>query len=199
MTIDDPDVRGELHWTVERAGIGDGIVVWFDADLAAGVSFSNAPGTPETIYGSLFFPWTHPVPLAPGETVCVQLALQSTNVITGQIESTPLFFYDTLASETNRGLLLNIGGTAPPPFGTQRPANYLLSRIDDGRFAAGRAGNIAPDASFLYDGLTFTNRIVTGEYAGYGAFVDNAVGVYDAGPPIIGSAPLSISSTSMYK
>jgi protein arginine N-methyltransferase 1 len=78
MTIEDPDVRGELHWTVERAGIGHGIVVWFDADLAAGVSFSNAPGTRETIYGSLFFPWTHPVPLAPGETVCVQLEAKLT-------------------------------------------------------------------------------------------------------------------------
>jgi len=73
-TIQNPDVRGNLEWTVERAGTGHGIVVWFDADLAEDVGFSNAPGAPETIYGSFFFPWTQPVPLTQGQTVCVNLA-----------------------------------------------------------------------------------------------------------------------------
>jgi type I protein arginine methyltransferase len=73
-TIQNPDVRGNLDWTIERAGTGHGIVVWFDADLAEDVGFSNAPGAPETIYGSFFFPWTQPVPLRQGQTVCVNLA-----------------------------------------------------------------------------------------------------------------------------
>lgn len=72
--IENNDVRGNLEWTVERAGTGHGIVVWFDADLAEDVGFSNAPGAPETIYGSFFFPWTQPVPLTQGQTVCVNLA-----------------------------------------------------------------------------------------------------------------------------
>jgi PRMT5 arginine-N-methyltransferase/ribosomal protein L11 methyltransferase PrmA len=72
-TVENPDVRGRLEWTVERAGTGHGIVVWFDADLAEGVGFSNAPGTPETVYGSFFFPWTQPVPLKEGQSVCVSL------------------------------------------------------------------------------------------------------------------------------
>lgn len=71
--IEHPDLQSELHWTVERAGTGHGILLWFEADLADGVSFSNAPGTPETIYGSLFFPWTQPIPLTPGQAVCVSL------------------------------------------------------------------------------------------------------------------------------
>jgi type I protein arginine methyltransferase len=72
-TVESPDVRGNLEWTVERDGTGHGIVVWFDADLAEGVGFSNAPGTPETVYGSFFFPWTQPAPLQQGQTVCVSL------------------------------------------------------------------------------------------------------------------------------
>lgn len=72
-TIESPDVRGNLEWTVERAGTAHGIVVWFDADLAAGVGFSNSPDSPETIYGSLFFPWTQPVALTTGQLICVQL------------------------------------------------------------------------------------------------------------------------------
>ncbi len=72
-SVEDPNVRGNLDWRVERAGIGHGILVWFDADLAEGIGFSNAPSAPETIYGSLLFPWTQPVSLAFGQAVGVSL------------------------------------------------------------------------------------------------------------------------------
>ena len=47
--------------------------MWFDAALVEGVGFSNAPGAPETIYGSLFFPWSQPVPLERNQVVCMSL------------------------------------------------------------------------------------------------------------------------------
>jgi type I protein arginine methyltransferase len=72
-TIEGPDVQGGLDWTVESNGIGHGILVWFDADLSDGVGFSNAPGAPKTIYGSLFFPWLEPVSLVAGQSVSVKL------------------------------------------------------------------------------------------------------------------------------
>jgi len=72
-SIENPDVRGNLEWTVERSGTGHGIVVWFDADLVEGVGFSNTPGAPETIYGSLFFPWSQSVPLERNQIVCMGL------------------------------------------------------------------------------------------------------------------------------
>jgi protein arginine N-methyltransferase 1 len=72
-SIENPDVRASLEWTVERAGTGHGIVVWFDADLVEDVGFSNAPGAPETIYGSLFFPWSQAVPLERNQIVCMGL------------------------------------------------------------------------------------------------------------------------------
>lgn len=72
-SIENPDARGDLEWTVERAGTGHGIVVWFDAELVEGVGFSNAPGAPETIYGSLFFPWNQSVPLERNQIVCMGL------------------------------------------------------------------------------------------------------------------------------
>ena len=73
-SIENADVRTNLEWTVDRAGTGHGIIVWFDTDLAEGVSFSNAPGAPETIYGALFFPWPQPAPLIEGQAVCVELS-----------------------------------------------------------------------------------------------------------------------------
>ena len=67
--IESPDVRGKLQWKAERAGTGHGIAMWFDADLAEGASFSNAPGLPEGIYEALLFPWTRPVALSAGQDV----------------------------------------------------------------------------------------------------------------------------------
>ena len=72
-TVENPDFRSELEWRVDRFGTGHGIVVWFETELVDGVSFSNAPGAPEAIYSSLFFPWLNPTPLAEGQTVRVDL------------------------------------------------------------------------------------------------------------------------------
>jgi protein arginine N-methyltransferase 1 len=72
-TVENPDVMNTLQWSVQRDGVGHGILVWFDMELADGVSFSNAPGTPETIYGGAFFPWLEPVPLMNGQNVCVEM------------------------------------------------------------------------------------------------------------------------------
>ena len=72
-SVTDPDVGAEIAWTVDRPGIADGLVVWFDATLAEGIQFSNAPGEPELIYGNAYFPLSQPVPLDTGDRVSVAL------------------------------------------------------------------------------------------------------------------------------
>jgi protein arginine N-methyltransferase 1 len=72
-SIENPNLLGNLDWKIERAAAGHGILVWFDAELAEGIGFSNAPSAPETVYASMFFPWTQPVSLASGQTVGVRL------------------------------------------------------------------------------------------------------------------------------
>jgi ribosomal protein L11 methyltransferase PrmA/PRMT5 arginine-N-methyltransferase len=71
--VENPDVERELSCTVKQDGMGHGIAVWFDADLAEGIGFSNCPGTPATIYSSMFLPWPEPVRLTAGQTVRVHL------------------------------------------------------------------------------------------------------------------------------
>ena len=71
--ITQPDVHGEIAWTVEHPGVAHGMALWFDALLADGIGFSNAPGEPELIYGNAFFPWMEPVALDVGDTVTVGL------------------------------------------------------------------------------------------------------------------------------
>jgi SAM-dependent methyltransferase len=72
-SVENHNVQGDLHWEVERAGTGHGIQVWFDAELAEGCRFSCGPSEPQTIYGSLFLPWTRPVSLAPYQHVTASL------------------------------------------------------------------------------------------------------------------------------
>jgi protein arginine N-methyltransferase 1 len=73
-SVTQADVRGEIEWIVERPGTAHGLLVWFDALLAEGAHFSNAPGEPELIYGRALFPWPQAVALEPGDTVWVALA-----------------------------------------------------------------------------------------------------------------------------
>jgi protein arginine N-methyltransferase 1 len=71
--ICEPDVSADITWTVSRGGTGDGLCIWYDAEVAEGVGFSNAPGEPESVYGRLFLPWLEPVDLTVGDAVSVSL------------------------------------------------------------------------------------------------------------------------------
>lgn len=72
-SIEQPNVAGGPEWIAERPGRAHGLLVWFDAELADGIGFSNAPGEPELIYGQAFFPLQAPVELSPGDHVSVRL------------------------------------------------------------------------------------------------------------------------------
>src|SRR5262249_34030198 len=72
-TIENPDVRGTLHGTATRNGVGHGILVWFDMELGDGIGFSTGPAAPETVYGAAFFPWLEPVYVATGQNLCIEL------------------------------------------------------------------------------------------------------------------------------
>lgn len=71
--VESPDLVSEVTLRPTRAGTAHGLGVWFDATLAEGIQFSNAPGRPNVIYGTAFFPWLEPVALIPGDTVRVAL------------------------------------------------------------------------------------------------------------------------------
>lgn len=73
--VESPNVFADMQWVLDRPGVGHGLVVWFDATLADGVSFSNAPGQPELIYGQIFLPWLEALALAAGDRVQVILSV----------------------------------------------------------------------------------------------------------------------------
>ena len=73
QTLGSADVDAQISWRVARGGIAHGVVVWFDADLADGITFSNRPGAPELIYGNGFFPFPRPLEVREGEHTEVRL------------------------------------------------------------------------------------------------------------------------------
>lgn len=72
-TVNSPDTRAEISWRVMQSGTAHGIAVWFDADLADGIGFSNRPATVELIYGVGFFPFPQPVPVKESESISLKL------------------------------------------------------------------------------------------------------------------------------
>lgn len=72
-TVESADFVATVRSAVTRAATAHGFCAWFDATLAEGIAFSNAPGRPEAIYGKAFFPWSEPVALLPDDQVTVTL------------------------------------------------------------------------------------------------------------------------------
>lgn len=72
-SIENPNLRGEVAWNIERKGTAHGLAVWFDTQLSDNASFSNAPGEPELIYGQAFFPFERPITLEAGDDVSLAL------------------------------------------------------------------------------------------------------------------------------
>jgi protein arginine N-methyltransferase 1 len=67
--IDTADVRAEMAWRASRSGTAHGVAVWFDAELAGDIHFSNHPRAPQTIYGNGLFPFSEPVEIEEGERI----------------------------------------------------------------------------------------------------------------------------------
>ena len=72
--VDSPDIQAEISWRAARKGTAHGVAVWFDSELAEGISFSNHPNSPEMIYGQGLFPFSGPVELKEGERIKLRLS-----------------------------------------------------------------------------------------------------------------------------
>jgi type I protein arginine methyltransferase len=78
-TVEDANVSADnVAWQISRAGIGHGIALWFETELAEGVRFTSGPtadpSAPNSwVYGNMFLPWSRPVQLAAGTRVTCAL------------------------------------------------------------------------------------------------------------------------------
>jgi len=106
----------------------------------------------------------------------VEIYNVETNIFTETSFTNSIYFSDTLASTTNRGLLLNTRD------GTRKPSNYVLSRFALPQFTGGVVSNTTFTEDFLF-APDFDSAESTGPYAGYSASIDNL----SSRPPLIPS------------
>lgn len=80
-SIESPNVKGEAEFIVERDGPAHGILIWFDAEVAEGIGFSNAPESeiPASVYGRSFFPWPESVVLHRGDEATITIEARLIN------------------------------------------------------------------------------------------------------------------------
>lgn len=68
-SVESPNVSGELKVEVMRSGVAHGFCVWFDAELADDIIYSNAPDAPELVYGQMFFPLAEAAEVRAGDEI----------------------------------------------------------------------------------------------------------------------------------
>ena len=70
--LNDYSFHHVLRWEFQRAGIMNGIALWFETILYNGIGFSNHPGKEEAIYGQTLLP-TRRIEYFPGQSIEVAL------------------------------------------------------------------------------------------------------------------------------
>jgi protein arginine N-methyltransferase 1 len=73
MLLESASAGGQITLRAVRDGEINGYALWFDSDLANGISLSSAPGLPQTVYPNLFAPLSKPVRLCAGECIDAEL------------------------------------------------------------------------------------------------------------------------------
>lgn len=68
-TATEPNLDAAIELLAAKDSTAHGLLVWFDAEIAEGLSYSNAPGQPELVYGQMFLPLSDPLRLKAGDRV----------------------------------------------------------------------------------------------------------------------------------
>lgn len=75
-TLDSADVEGDAEWEIEDGGSFAGLAVWFETELAEGIGFSSAPGSPTRVYSQAYLPLRAAIAVTRGDRLRVALAVR---------------------------------------------------------------------------------------------------------------------------
>ncbi|PKP94880.1 MAG: hypothetical protein CVT75_03655 [Alphaproteobacteria bacterium HGW-Alphaproteobacteria-14] len=71
--VTQPNLDAAVELVATKGGVAHGLLVWFDAEIAEGLGYSNAPGQPELVYGQMFLPLANPLHLTAGDRIKVRV------------------------------------------------------------------------------------------------------------------------------
>ena len=67
--VTQPNLDAAVELMATKGGVAHGLLVWFDAEIAEGLGYSNAPGQAELVYGQMFLPLANPPRLTAGDRI----------------------------------------------------------------------------------------------------------------------------------
>jgi protein arginine N-methyltransferase 1 len=148
-TIRSPNVQADASWQSARTGTLHGFAVWFDSELAPGITFSNAPGLSRLIYGQALFPLSQPAEVVEGDHISLRFSASLagdeylfawvTRVLGAdhgrvKVESTQSTLF---ALPLSPAALHSLGETAAPSLTTDGEAvSFVLAQVDGQRTLA---------------------------------------------------------------
>lgn len=163
-TLDELTIAGDVHSTCERRARVEGIAVWFQSDLGAGIGFSSEPGGRIAAYKQLFIPLRVPFDVEPGDRLRIALSTRQvrenylwewTVWLTGQTGGPREMARQNSLAELviDPGAFTDTSADAIPALGAQgRLLRELLSRIDGRATIASLAAELcAADPAVLRD------------------------------------------------
>lgn len=78
--LNDPSVKGDLSWIIERNATAHGVCMWYEAETGPASGYTNSPAAREPhVYRHAFFPWPETVGLMAGDHVTVSLRADFVN------------------------------------------------------------------------------------------------------------------------
>lgn len=127
------DPAGRVEWVVRRAGQLAGLVSWFRADLAPGISFETAPSAPQSVYDRGFLSIGTPVEVAEGDRISARIRTRFDGV-------DYVWAWDVLVERDGRPV-------------ADRKASNLATRVLSAARRAVRAADHRPARTPAVDGL----------------------------------------------
>jgi protein arginine N-methyltransferase 1 len=78
--LEDPSIKGDVSWLIERNATAHGVCMWFEAETPPVSCYTNSPANREPhVFRHAFFPWPEAVEVAAGDRVTVNLRADFVN------------------------------------------------------------------------------------------------------------------------
>ena len=133
--IEDPNVKGEVDIPVLRQGFGHGILVWFDATIGEGATFSGGPDAPQKmVYGNGFFPFPVPTKLSEGDRISA--TIQASLIVSSYVWRWKTDIYKKSGSKNDKKSFNQstfFGEELSPDTLRKRANSYIPELNEDGR------------------------------------------------------------------
>ena len=146
----EPDLRARVAFEVDAPGTVHALCLWFDAEVAEGIGFSNAPDAPERVYGRVALPLREPLAVEPGESLRLTLSalLQGDDYV-----------WSWRTEHRDRHGAVRARMRQSTFLGAPIPAGALAGRDLDRRPVVGEAGRVDRFALCLADGRRSLDEI----------------------------------------